>query len=198
MLCLRSRTEAEWLERVIANTAEVLVDHAHCERKAASNALGLLARFPDRPELVAPLLALAREELEHFEAVVELLAARGIPLVAQPPSGYQAQLFALVGKAGGGRGGPGKLVDLLLVAALIEARSCERFRILAEQHPDGELRLVFKGLLESEARHHGVFVRLAEGAAAVGREAVRERLVELAEAERGILEGMAKVARIHA
>lgn len=198
MLCLRSSTEAEWLQRVIANTAEVLVDHAHCERKAASNALGLLARFPDHPDLAAPMLALAREELDHYEAVLKILETRGIPLVAQPPSGYQAQLFALVGKAGGGRGGLDKRTDLLLVAALIEARSCERFRLLSEHHPDPELRATFRGLLESEARHHAVFVRLAEGPQPEKRDLVRARLAELAEREREILERMPKVARIHA
>lgn len=191
MLCLRSRTEPEWLARAIANTAEVLVDHAHCERKAATNALSLLARYPDKPALVPPMLALAREELEHFEQVLGLLQTRGIALVPQKPSGYQARLFDLVRGAG-----DDKLVDLLLIGALIEARSCERFRLLAEHHPDEELRAAFRGLLESEARHHAAFVRLAEEFQA--REVVRARLEVLAEAERAVLEGMPAIARIHA
>lgn len=191
MLCLRSRTEPAWLARAIAHTPEILVDHAHCERKAASQALALLARFPDRPELVEPMLALAREELEHFELVMAILQRRGIAMDSQAPSGYQAQLHAEVRK-----GMPGKLIDLLLIAALIEARSCERFKLLAEQHPDAELREAFRGLLESEARHHAVFVRLAE--AYEDRVAVRARLEQLAEAERAVLEGLPPLARIHA
>jgi tRNA-(ms[2]io[6]A)-hydroxylase len=188
MLCLRSRTESDWLARAIAHTAEVLIDHAHCERKAATQALSLLARFPDKPELTAPLLALAREELEHFELVLQILAQRGIAVVAQKPSGYQAQLFSHVQRW--------NLVDHLLAGGLIEARSCERFLLLSEHHPDAELRTAFRGLLESEARHHAMFVRLAELQAP--REQVRTRLDYLAECERAIIEQMPPVARIHA
>ena len=191
MLCLQSKTEAAWLARAVAHTADVLIDHAHCERKAAANALHLLGRFPDHAELQVPMLALAREELEHFEIVLALLRARGIAMVVQAPSGYQAKLFALVRS-----GMPHKLVDLLLVAALIEARSCERFQLLAEHHPDPELRQTFRGLLESEARHYGILVRLAEQQAP--RDVVRRRLEELAGAECAILEGLPAVARIHA
>lgn len=190
MLCLQSQTQDAWLQRAIAHTDDVLIDHAHCERKAAANALNLLGRYPDHPELQEPMLALAREELEHFELVLAILRARGVAMVAQSPSGYQAGLFDLVRK-----GAPDKLVDLLLVAALIEARSCERFRILSEQHPDPELRATFRSLLESEARHYSVFVRLAEQQAP--RDAVRARLTELAAAECAVLEGVKPVARIH-
>lgn len=191
MLCLRSRTEPAWLARALADTPAILVDHAHCERKAASQALNLLARFPQHPELQAPMLALAREELDHFEQVLALLKARDIALEVQSPSGYQARLFKLVRS-----GHPDKLVDLLLVGALIEARSCERFKLLAQHHPDPQLAQAFQGLLESEARHHAVFVRLAEQQ--IDRVAVRERLQHLAEAEREILETLPPIARIHA
>lgn len=191
MLCLQSQTEHAWLQRAIAHTDEVLIDHAHCERKAASNALNLLGRFPDHPELQEPMLALAREELEHFALVLDLLRQRGVPMTSQSPSGYQAQLFKLVRAHM-----PMKLLDLLLVAALIEARSCERFRLLSEHHPELQLRQTFRGLLESEARHHGIFVRLAEQQ--LPREDVRARLQVLAEAERTILETLPPIARIHA
>ena len=129
MLCLQSHTQDAWLQRAIAHTDDVLIDHAHCERKAAANALNLLGRFPDHPELQEPMLALAREELEHFELVLAILRARGVAMVAQAPSGYQARLFERVRK-----GVPDKLVDLLLVGALIEARSCERFRQIGRAH----------------------------------------------------------------
>ncbi len=190
MLCLRSNTEAQWLERACANTAEILIDHAHCERKAASQALAMLARFPDRTELVAPMLALAREELEHFELVMAALPRYGAQMAAQVSSGYQTELHAVVRKTM-----PGKLVDLLLVAALIEARSCERFKLLSEHHPDADLRVFFRSLLESEARHHATFVKLAEGVA--DRDSVRQRLGELAEHERSVLQGMPQLPRIH-
>ncbi len=191
MLCLQSHTQDAWLQRAIAHTADILIDHAHCERKAAANALNLLGRFPDHAELQAPMLALAREELEHFELVLAILREREVAMVMQAPSGYQAALFALVRP-----GMPHKLVDLLLVGALIEARSCERFRLLSEQHPDAALRQTFRSLLESEARHYSVFVRLAEQQAP--RDAVRERLQVLAEAERDILDTVKPIARIHA
>ena len=191
MLCLRSRTEPEWLERAIGHTSEILIDHAHCERKAASQALSMLARFPDRPELVEPLLALAREELEHFELVMAILRERQVPMGSQAPSGYQAGLHAAVRK-----GMPEKLIDLLLIAALIEARSCERFKLLADHHPEPALAKAFRSLLESEARHHAVFVRLAEGYQ--DRVTVSARLQELAEHERQVLEQLPPMPRIHA
>lgn len=191
MLCLRSRTESDWLARAIAHTDEVLIDHAHCERKAATQALSLLARFPDRPELVGPMLTLAREELEHFELVLQILGQRGVAMTAQATSGYQTGLHAHIRA-----GMPHKLVDLLLIGAIIEARSCERFKLLAEQHPDAGLRQAFRSLLESEARHHATFVRLAEHYG--DRETIRARLGELAEAERTILENLPPINRIHA
>ena len=191
MLCLQSRTEEAWLARAIAHTNEILIDHAHCERKAATQALQLLGRFPDRPELVGPLVDLAREELEHFQIVLALLSKRGVRMDSLPPADYQKQLHLHVRKQM-----PDKLVDLLLVAALIEARSCERFKLLAERHPDVELRTAFRGLLEAEARHHALFVRLAEGVAP--RDEVRARLAVLAEAERQVIEAQAPLARLHA
>lgn len=191
MLCLRSRTEDSWLERALGNTREILIDHAHCERKAAAQALMLLGRFPDAEVLVEPMLALAREEMQHFEVVLGLLKARGWAMDSLAPSGYQSQLHALCRKQM-----PGKLIDLLLVAALIEARSCERFKLLSERHPDAELRQAFRSLLEAEARHHSVFAKLAEHYG--DRQTVQQRLRELAEAERDILENLPPQVRIHA
>ena len=190
MLHLEGETDPRWAPNAVMHLDEVLIDHAQLEKKAASHALQLLFKYPEHTVLLAPLSALAREELEHFELVLGLLAARGTPLKAQAPTGYQARLFELV------RGGmPDKRVDSLLCGALIEARSCERFRLLSEQHPDAELRQAFRSLLESEARHHSVFVRLAEMQAP--REVVRARLEELAQQEVAILERVPPLARIH-
>jgi tRNA-(ms[2]io[6]A)-hydroxylase len=191
MLALKSRTESDWLARAIADPDAILLDHAHCERKAANNALKLLGDYPEERALVAPLCAIAREELEHFERVMAILSARGLTLVHQEPSGYQRRLFKKVRGAE-----PDALCDKLLCAALIEARSCERFGLLAEHHPDAELRALFSELLASEARHYADFVRLAEGV--VGREAARARLGHLAEVERRAIEAAKRLPRMHA
>jgi tRNA-(ms[2]io[6]A)-hydroxylase len=192
MLCLRSTTEDAWLQRAIAHTDAILVDHAHCERKAATQALGLLARYPGRPELVEPMLALAREELEHFEQIVAILQTRGVAMHPQTATGYQAKLFKSVRKDE-----PDRLMDHLLVASLIEARSCERFKLLSDHHPDETLREVYRGLLASEARHHGTFVRLAEQLTG-DRPTVRARLDELAEREVRVLDRSKPLPRLHA
>lgn len=190
MLCLKSKTEAQWLERAVADTPALLVDHAHCERKAATQALALMAEYPEHLELVPMMVAIAHEELDHFEAVCALLRKREIPFVAQAPTGYQAGLFKKVR-----REEPGRLIDKLLVAALIEARSCERFKLLSEHHPDSELRGVFRDLLISEARHHADFVRLAELQA--DRVVIHERLKHLAEVEVRSIERAKPLPRIH-
>ncbi len=190
MLCLRSKTEDAWLERAIADTPALLIDHAHCERKAAMQALALLAEYPGHPELVAPIVAIAHEELDHFTLVCAILARRGLVIEAQGPTGYQAGLFKKVRKAE-----PDRLIDRLLIAALIEARSCERFKILSERHPDAELRAVFGELLASEARHHADFVRLAELQG--DRVAVTERLRHLAGVEVRAIERAKPLPRIH-
>lgn len=190
MLCLRSKTEDAWLDRAIANTPALLIDHAHCERKAAMQALVLLSEYPTHTELVEPVVAIAHEELEHFTLISEILARRGVDIEVQGPTGYQAGLFKKVRKTE-----PDRLIDRLLVAALIEARSCERFKILSQRHPDPELRKVFGDLLASEARHHADFVRLAEQQA--DRVTVHERLRHLAEVEVRAIERAKPLPRIH-
>ncbi|HAN32273.1 MAG TPA: rubrerythrin family protein [Myxococcales bacterium] len=190
MLCLKSKTESEWLQRAVSDTPALLIDHAHCERKAATHALALMAEYPAHLELVPMMVEIAHEELDHFEAVCRLLQKRKITLVAQAPTGYQAGLFKKVRKEE-----PGRLIDKLLVAALIEARSCERFKLLSQHHPDQELRTVFRELLISEARHHADFVRLAEMQAE--RSVVRERLQHLAEIEVRSIERAKPLPRIH-
>ncbi|MCO4761189.1 MAG: tRNA-(ms[2]io[6]A)-hydroxylase [Myxococcales bacterium] len=190
MLCLKSKTEDAWLARAIADTPALLIDHAHCERKAASQALALLSAYPGHPELIAPVVTIAHEELEHFTLICGILAARGLVIEAQGPTGYQAGLFKKVRKEE-----PGRLIDKLLVAALIEARSCERFKLLSQHHPDPELRQIFGDLLASEARHHADFVRLAELQADRGE--IHDRLRHLAEVEVRAIERAKPLPRIH-
>ena len=191
MLSLAAPTDPAWTARAVAHLPEVLVDHAHCEKKAASTALSLLFRYPEREALLAPLSRLAREELVHFEQVLALLAQRGLRFGHQRPSPYAGRLVAAARPRE-----PERLLDLLVCAALIEARSCERFRLLAEAVPDPELADFYRGLLASEARHHGVYLELAREVADAA--SVRERLEELARHEASLLREMPRLARMHA
>jgi len=193
MLSLAAETPAirpDWLGRALAQLDEVLVDHAHCEKKAASTALSLLFRYPDDAPLLRPLSELAREELAHFEAVLGVLAARGVRFRRQRPSPYAGRLLEACRSRE-----PGRRTDLLLVCALIEARSCERFRLLADAVGDPSLAAFYRGLLASEARHHGLYLRLASSLDDPA--AVDERLDALARHEASVLAEMPLLARLH-
>jgi tRNA-(ms[2]io[6]A)-hydroxylase len=191
MLTLASATDLTWVERAVADLDEVLLDHAHCEKKAASTAVSLLFRYPGETRLLAPLAALAREELEHFERVLAVLARREVPFRRQVPSPYAGQLLAAAR-----RQEPGRAVDTLLCLALIEARSCERMKLLAEALPGGELRDLYAGLLASEARHYRTYVDLAREVAS--EEEVRERQAALAAHEARVLADQPRLPRMHA
>jgi tRNA-(ms[2]io[6]A)-hydroxylase len=180
VLNLAAETDPSWVERALAHVDEILLDHAHCEKKAAGAAVNLLFRYPHLPSLQAPLARLAREELEHFEAVLERLAARGIAFARQRPGPYGGRLHALVRAPE-----PAHLIDVLLVCALIEARSCERFKLLAAALPDPQLAAFYRTLLAAEARHHQLYVDLACTLAPAAE--VRSRLHDLARAEAEIL-----------
>lgn len=190
MLNLASQTDPRWLERACAHLDDVLLDHAHCEKKAAGAALKLLFAYPHHGFVQAPLSALAREELEHFDAVQALLRERGIRYRSQAPSEYGARLHAHVRAPE-----PARALDLLLVAALIEARSCERFKLLAAGLRDAALAGFYRRLLASEARHHALYVDLARRLAGDG--AARARLAELAVVEAEILSEPGRRPRLH-
>ena len=179
---LAAPSSATWLAQAIAHSDLVLIDHAHCERKAAGVALQLMFRYPSDGQLGEVLSPLAREELEHFEQLLQLLQRRGIALRPLPAPGYGAALSAAVRK-----GEPERMLDSFLVAGLIEARSHERMALLAAHSPDGELRALYGELLASEARHFGLYWLLAEGR--YGREATVERLEQLAAVEKEALDG---------
>ena len=191
MRILAAATDGAWLQRALADVDEILVDHAHCEKKAASTALSLLFRYPERGELLVPLTRLAQEELGHFAEVVEVLDARGVGLRHQVPSSYAGALMAAVRPAE-----PDRLVDTLLCAALIEARSCERMQLLADALTDDRLVTLYRGLLRAEARHHATYVRLA--AAVVDSDAVDARLAELARHEAAVIADATPRPRLHA
>jgi tRNA-(ms[2]io[6]A)-hydroxylase len=191
MRILAAATDGAWLQRALADVDEILVDHAHCEKKAVSTALSLLFRYPERGELLVPLARLAQEELGHFAEVVEVLEARGVGLRHQVPSSYAGALMAAVRPAE-----PDRLVDTLLCAALIEARSCERMQLLADALTDDRLVTLYRGLLRAEARHHATYVRLA--AAVVDSDAVDARLAELARHEAAVIADATPRPRLHA
>jgi len=189
LLNLQSTTDPAWLRRALAGLDDVLLDHAHCEKKAASTAVNLLFRYPDHAALLRPLARLAREELGHFEEVLSHLAARGLTFRRQVPSPYAGKLLAAVRPAE-----PERLVDTLLCLALIEARSCERMKLLAVAL-DGDLASLYRGLLACEARHHQTYVDLA--ATVATPDAVRRRLTELAAHEARVLAEAPEVPRLH-
>ncbi|HXJ33175.1 MAG TPA: tRNA-(ms[2]io[6]A)-hydroxylase [Candidatus Eisenbacteria bacterium] len=191
MLGLASETSPAWVARALAHLDEMLVDHAHCEKKAASTAVSLLFRYPERSEMLPVLSALAREELSHFEQMLELLAARGIVYRRLAPAPYATDLLAAVRSEE-----PERLLDTLLCLSLIEARSCERMKLLAEHVPDPELAVFYRGLLASEARHHQGYVELAAGVA--GDAAARARLGMLAAHEASVIAAAPPLARMHA
>lgn len=190
MLNLAAPTDPAWVDCALAGLDELLLDHAHCEKKAAGTAVQLLFRYPHHRFLQEPLSRLAREELVHFEQVLDHLEQRGIRFRAQRPIPYGSRLREL-------RRGrePERLVDTLLCCALIEARSCERFELLARAVPDPALSRFYAGLLASEARHHRTYVDLAEEL--VPRSAVRERLLALAAREADVVASGAPRARMH-
>ena len=191
MLNLASTTDGAWLARALANLDEILLDHAHCEKKAASTALSLLFRYPGHAPLLPALSRLAREELGHFERVLAHLVARGVPFRHQVPSPYAGELMTAIRPRE-----PERALDTLLCLALIEARSCERMRLLAAAVDDPPLARLYRGLLASEARHHRTYVdlatRLAPGSA------VRARLREIARHEAAVLATTPGMPRLHA
>jgi tRNA-(ms[2]io[6]A)-hydroxylase len=192
MLSLASDTNQRWLEQVDHHLADILIDHAHCEKKAAGCAMNLLFAYVDKTEIVGELSEIVREELEHFLLVLDLLARRGIPFRRLTPSQYGQQLNALVRKFE-----PDRAVDRLLVACLIEARSCERFALLKDhfQHRDAELAEFYGSLFESEARHHTTYVRMAK--LFQPEEKVKARLKELAIEEAKIIADVYPLPRMH-
>jgi tRNA-(ms[2]io[6]A)-hydroxylase len=180
---LAAASSNNWLEQAIARPAELLIDHAHCERKAAGAALQLMFRYPSSEPLAEALSALVQEELQHFDRVLQLLQHRGIALRPLPAPTYGTSLAAAIR-----RQEPLRQLDSFLVAGLIEARSHERMALLAAHSPDSELRQLYSDLLASEARHFGLYWLLCERY--WPRQVIIPRLEQLAEVERQALCGV--------
>jgi len=158
MLGLKLPTDPRWVEIAKMNIGEILIDHAWCEQKAASTAVSLIVTFPEYSELVTAMTALVREEMAHFKMVHDKLLERGITLGWDRKDEYVIKLREFFPK-GGSR--VTQLVHRLLIAALIEARSCERFRLLSEELQEPELREFYRELMVSEANHYTLFLNFA-------------------------------------
>jgi len=185
---LPCRTPRQWIDNALANQDILLVDHAHCEKKAASTALSLMYRYVDNTELLNKMSRLAREELRHFEQVLAIMNRRGVTYCHLSPARYAAGLRQEVRTED-----PGRLVDVLIVGAIIEARSCERFAALAP-HLDDTLADFYTGLLKSESRHYRDYLKLAEKAA---DGPLDERIRQFLDIEQQLIESADTEFRFH-
>lgn len=176
-LHLLEPTPLSWCDRAVADPEAILLDHAHCEKKAAATAMNMLFRYPQHGSLLIPLSHLAREELLHFELVVLEIRRRGGEFERLLPSAYASEMQKLVRTHE-----PARLLDLLLLFAMIEARSCERMALLAERWTDPALSRLYRDLVQSEARHHNVYLELA--GSLIDASEVKKRLTVFQAAER--------------
>lgn len=187
---LHQPSQSAWLEQAIANLDTILLDHSHCERKAAGVAINLMFRYPAHHQLVRQLTAIASEELTHFEQVNQWLEKRDIPLAPLNAPPYFTKLKSQIRHSE-----PDRLIDSLLVSAIIEARSHERLGLIGEYCPDPELGKFYRGLMASEARHYGIYWLLAEQYS--DRSTITKRLAELGEYESNILLTLHPEPRVH-
>ncbi len=187
---LSSLSSENWLELALSNPIEILIDHAHCERKAAGVAIQLMFRYPSEPDLAEVLSPIAREELEHFEKILFLLKDLGHSLKALKPPPYGAELAKCVRKDE-----PYRMLDSFLIAGLIEARSHERLSLLALNSERKSFNLLYESLLESEARHFGIYWKLAQ--TKFSKNETNKRLEELSNIESEILSQTFSLPRIH-
>lgn len=187
---LEKPTSDCWIEQALANLDIILLDHSHCERKAAGVAINMMFRYPSYRQLVKQLTAIAKEELEHYEQVNQWLDKKAIPLAPLNSPPYGSKLKAQIRHQE-----PDRLLDCLLVSALIEARSHERLGLLGEHCPEPELAKFYRSLMASEARHYGMYWLLATQYC--DRQLVDERLAELSSIESEILATLYHEPRIH-
>ena len=192
MLGLKLPTDPRWVNIVEKNIEEILTDHAYCEQKAASTAISLIIGFPEKSELVKEMIALSREEMGHFNMVHEKILARGWTLGRERKDEYVIELMKFFPK-GGSR--ETHLVHKLLYAALIEARSCERFRLLSEHIADRDLAEFYKKLMVSEANHYTMFLKFARKYG--DRNEVDEKWQSLLDHEAEIMKNLGKKETMH-
>lgn len=181
-------TPDAWVEAALKQQDILLIDHAHCEKKAASTAMSLLYRYPNHYSLLMRMSKIAREELRHFEQVLKIMQQRGIEYCHLSPARYAQGLHACMRPQE-----PARLVDTLIIGAFIEARSCERFAKIAP-HLDETLRAFYQGLLASEARHYQVYIDLAE---ALSDEPIDASIARIRARERELIEQPDEQFRFH-
>ena len=187
---LSSLTSDEWMQLALSYPIDILIDHAHCERKAAGVAIQLMFRYPSEPDLAEVLSPIAREELEHFEKVLYFLKDLGYSLKALRPPPYGAELAKSIRK-----NEPNRMLDSFLIAGLIEARSHERLSLLALNSEKDSFKTLYESLIESEARHFGVYWKLAQ--TKFSKEETFKRLEELSNIESEILSKTFSLPRVH-
>jgi len=192
MLGLKLPTDPRWVNIVEKNIEEILTDHAFCEQKATSTAISLIVSFPEYTELVQEMTALVKEEMSHFKMVHDIIIKRGWILGRDRKDDYVLQLIKFFPK-GGSR--TTQLVHRLLYAALIEARSCERFRLLSEELEDAALAKFYKNLMVSEANHYTMFLGFARQYGE--RKEVDEKWQELLVFEAEIMKDLGKTETVH-
>ena len=192
MLGLQLPTDPRWVNIVEKNIEEILVDHAYCEQKAASTAISLIIGFPEKTELVQAMIDLVAEEMSHFKMVHDLLIERGFTLGRERKDEYVNRLMQFFPK-GGSR--EDHLVHKLLYAALIEARGCERFRLLSEKLEDKQLARFYKKLMISEANHYTMFLQFARTYG--GREKTDQKWKALLDFEGELIKSFGKKETMH-
>ncbi len=193
MLGLKLETDPRWANIAESDLSEILTDHAYCEQKAASNAISIIVGYPYHTQLVEEMLKLAQEELQHFEMVHQKIKERGLNLGFERKDHYVNELYKFMRK---GHSKEIALIDRLLFAAMIEARSCERFKILSEELKDQDLKTFYKELMISEAGHYTTFINFARkyGEAV---EDVNKRWQQWLDFEASILQSYGKKQTIH-
>jgi len=192
MLGLKLPTDPRWVDIAEKNIEDILVDHAYCEQKAASTAISLIVTYPEYSELVTAMTALAREEMGHFKMVHDRILKMGFTMGRDRKDKYVLKLREFFPK-GGSR--TTQMVHRLLIAGLIEARSCERFRLLSEELEDKELAKFYRDLMVSEANHYTMFLKFAREYG--DREIVDKKWQELLEFEAHIMKELGKNESIH-
>lgn len=191
MLCLKNETNPEWIAVASKHLIDIMIDHAHCEKKAAANGMSMIQRYPEKDDLVRDMIDLINEEMSHFDFIVREIHKRGVSLTRDKGDRYAQMLTQLTRKQE-----PHRLLDLLLIDAIIEARSCERFSILSKcEDIPADLRELYHSLLVSEAGHYRTFTDIARRY--FPAEEVRQRLNELADLEAEIIRNLPNEPTIH-
>jgi tRNA 2-(methylsulfanyl)-N6-isopentenyladenosine37 hydroxylase len=190
MLCLKCSTKPGWIKEALKDLDSLLIDHAHCEKKAAATGLSLLSSYPERVEISLTMSILVKEEIGHYKAVIKILTQRGINLSRDKGDQYAKDLLA-----NAKHNEPARLLDRLITAAIIEARSCERLQIIAKNIEDEKLKDFYTKLSASEAGHYVTYINLAKKY--FNEVEVKTRANELSEFEKEIVLNLPNVALVH-